>query len=260
MGLKPAQGELNAALSPLFSHIKDAYLIHDDLIIGTMTYDEHEATLRAVMQAISDSGLTLNPTKCVIATSEINFWGLLITSEGVRPDPAKVSALDHISPPTNKQDLVSFLCMMQSNAEFIPNFAQKAECLRQLTRENKRFVWEDKHDECYECLVNEFRNATLLRYFDLRKHTFIIVDAHVSGLGATLAQGDSMETMYPVAFASRTTKPHERRYPQLDLEALSINFGLTRFRNYLVGSPAKITVITDQTVMLHIQWYATWVH
>ena len=31
MGLKPAQEELNTALAPLFMHLKDVHLIHDDL-------------------------------------------------------------------------------------------------------------------------------------------------------------------------------------------------------------------------------------
>ena len=30
MGLKPAQGELNAALKPLFAHIPQVHVIHDD--------------------------------------------------------------------------------------------------------------------------------------------------------------------------------------------------------------------------------------
>ena len=29
MGLKPAQGELNIALKPVFAHIPQAHLIHD---------------------------------------------------------------------------------------------------------------------------------------------------------------------------------------------------------------------------------------
>ncbi|CAB4016211.1 Hypothetical predicted protein [Paramuricea clavata] len=35
MGVKPAQGELNMALQPLFAHIPQAHLIHDDLIVAT---------------------------------------------------------------------------------------------------------------------------------------------------------------------------------------------------------------------------------
>ena len=48
MGMKPAQGELNAALLPLFAHIPDVHLIHDDLVIATDTIEEHLAALEEV--------------------------------------------------------------------------------------------------------------------------------------------------------------------------------------------------------------------
>ena len=60
-----------------------------------------------------------------------------------------------------------------------------------------------------------------------------------------LAQGDDITSTKSVAFASRTTSQAESRYPQLDLEAMSINFGLRRFRDFTVGSPNKITIVID---------------
>ena len=53
---------------------------------------------------------------------------MLFTSEEVKPDPEKLKALEHISPPTDKNELKSFICMMQSNSGFIPNFAKKWLC------------------------------------------------------------------------------------------------------------------------------------
>ena len=41
-----------------------------------------------------------------------------------------------------------------------------------------------------------------------------------------LAQGNSLSTAKPVALASRTTSPVETRYPQIDLEAIGLDFGL----------------------------------
>ena len=49
--------------------------------------------------------------------------------------------------------------------------------------------------------------------------TFVFVDGHNTGLGAILAQGESIEESKPVALASRTTSQSERNYPQIDLEA-----------------------------------------
>ena len=233
-------------------HIKNVHLIHDDLVIATKTEKEHESTLRLVMEAISDAGVTLNPSKCVIGAKEIEFWGMLISSNGIHPNPTKGAALNHITPPNNKEELTSFLCMMQANEEFMPNFSQKSAVLRELTQGNKQFQWADEHMACFDNLLQEFRDCTTLRYFDPAKSTFILVDAHVTGLGATLAQGNNINSLHPVAFASRTTSEAEIRYPQLDLEAMSIDFGLRRLRNYILGSPEAITVITDHKPLFYI--------
>ena len=99
MGIKSAQGELNAALQPLFSHRPQVHIIHDDLVIATVTQDEHEEVVRTVMDILAEAGLTLNPTKCVFGQSEIRFWGMIVGADGIRPDPEKVEALNHVTRP-----------------------------------------------------------------------------------------------------------------------------------------------------------------
>ena len=96
---------------------------------------------------------------------------------------------------------------MLANAKFISNFAQMSAPLPALTHGNARFIWTDEHTTCFNYLLDEFRQSVLLRYFDLAKRTFVIVDAHLTGLGAILAQGDDTSSLKPVAFASRTTQP-----------------------------------------------------
>ena len=245
MGVKPAQGELNAALIPMFSHISDAHVIHDDCIVASKDMTQHLEALDKVFQAIRKSGMTLNHEKCEFGKNEIKFWGMIINAEGVKPDPEKVEALDGLKPPNTKDELTSFLCMMQSNSEFIPSFSRKAAPLRELINNKSKFKWEDKHQKCFEQLLSEFHKDTSLRYFDISKPTYLFTDAHISGLGAILAQGDTVETAKPVAIASRATTDAEKRYPQIDLEGLSVDYGLYRFRNYLVGSPTPTTVVTD---------------
>ena len=164
--------------------------------------------------------------------------------QGVRPDPAKVEALDYITPPKNKEELISFLCMMQSNSDFIPNFAKESGTLRELMKKNVHFKRDNEHQNCFERLITTFQKDTLMRYYDMKKPIFIFTDAHISGLGAILAQGSTISDAKPVALASRTTNSAENKYPQLDLEAMAIDFALRRFRIYLAGAP-HITIVTD---------------
>ena len=141
MGLKPSQGKLNAALQPLFSHLSEVHVIHDDIIIATPDEKRHVEILVEVLLILWKAGLTLNAPKCLLGAKEIKFWGLIVTADGVKPDPNKVAALNHLTTPKNKEELVSFLCMMQSNAGFIQDFSRKAAVLRELTKKNTGFRW-----------------------------------------------------------------------------------------------------------------------
>ena len=87
--------------------------------------------------------------------------------------------------------------------------------------------------------------------FDTSLPTYVIVDANRTGLSAVLAQGSSVETAKLVSCASRATTPVERRYNQLELEALAVDFELRRFRQYVVGGPG-CTVVTDHKPLVSI--------
>jgi len=114
-----------------------------------------------------------------------------------------------------------------------------------MTKANINFKWDAAHQTEFDYLIQTFRKDTLLRYFDMGKQTFLFTDAHITGLGAILAQGENVNSAKPIVFASRTTSSAEKRYPQIDLEATAVDFGLRRFRNYLVGAPETVHVITD---------------
>jgi len=131
--------------------------------------------------------------------------GLIVSAEGIRPDPAKVEALNHLTTPKNKEELISFLCMMQSNADFIQDFSKKASVLRELTKKNSKFRWHKEHEACFRMLLDSFKKDVLLRYFDGNLNTFVLVDGHKTGLGAILAQGSTLSDAKPVAIASQST-------------------------------------------------------
>ena len=134
---------------------------------------------------------------------------------------------------------------MQVNGEFIPNFAKLTAPVRKLSMKNERFIWTTEHASCFYAVLDAFKKDTLLRYFDPSKKTNIFTDAHVTGLGAILAQEVSLETARPVALASKTTNEAEKHNCQLDLECIALDFGLRRFRSDVIGSPQQITVVVD---------------
>ena len=250
-GCSPSSGELSKALAPLFLSLPQVHMIHDDLIVATKSKHEHDIVLDKVLQIIEDSGMTLNLSKCLFGKDEIPFWGLIVSKDGLKPDPKKVESLKLASPPTSKSELSSFLCMVQSNKDFIPNLASNTRHLRKRLKKHCRFSWDDECQREFDELKAAFTESCLLHHYDPSAKTFLWVDAHRTGLSAILMQGDDKDSAKPIAFASRTTTQAEKRYPQLDLEALSVDFGLRRFRFYIVGGPT-IGVITDHKPLVSI--------
>ena len=60
-----------------------------------------------------DAGLHINATKSTFATDKIEYLGYILTCEGIKPQPEKVSAILAIQPPTNVKGLKKFLGMVQ---------------------------------------------------------------------------------------------------------------------------------------------------
>ena len=253
MGCSPASEELNKALRPIFQGMKHTFVIQDDLIVAGSSERQHDKELDKFCRVILESGMTLNPSKCLIRRKQIPWWGMIISEKGLSPDPQKVEAVKQMTPPGSKEEVTSFICMIQSDGygrDFISNLTGKTRHIRSLLKKNTRFVWTAECQKEFEGLREEYKENIMMHHYDPTKETFIEVDASQSGLSAILQQRLGKDKRV-VAVASRATTPAESRYPQLDLEALAIDYGLRRFRFYIAGGPCTI-LITDHKPLVSI--------
>lgn len=78
---------------------------------------------------------------------------------------------------------------------------------------------------------------TTLAYFEPERRIRLIADASQIGLGAVLVQFQDVSDLNPViiSFASKSLSDTEKRYSQIEKEALALVWGVERFRDYLMG-------------------------
>ena len=62
---------------------------------------------------LQDAGLRVNAAKSFFAEAEIEYLGYVLTHEGIKPQPEKVSAILAINPPNTVKELRKFLGMVQ---------------------------------------------------------------------------------------------------------------------------------------------------
>lgn len=101
-----------------------------------------------------------------------------------------------------------------------------------------------EHTEAFEQLKNMLSSDTVQAYFDPQAKHELHAEGCPTGLAATLTQRKPGEQVWQVVqYASRSLTDIQKRYSQIELEALAGDFGCKKFHQPLYGIPFKI--VTD---------------
>ncbi|XP_062559853.1 uncharacterized protein K02A2.6-like [Armigeres subalbatus] len=209
----------------------------DDIFIFTETEEKHDEALKVVLSTLRDYGVLLNKDKCIFKVTTLDFLGHTISSEGILPSSKKIEALTKFRPPTNQEELRSFLGLVTYIGRFLPDLATTTAPLRELTHSGVKFSWGEDQRQAFEKLIKMIADVKLLRFFDNSLRTRVIADASPVALGAVLLQfeGTTDDDPRPIAYASKSLTPTERRYCQTEKEALALVWAVERFSCYLLG-------------------------
>ncbi|XP_062700623.1 uncharacterized protein K02A2.6-like [Aedes albopictus] len=214
----------------------------DDVIVFGADQEEHDARLQMVLRRMSDMNVLLNNSKCVYGVTELKFLGHFLSDNGITPDSDKLESIKNFREPKTAEETRSFLGLVNYVGKFIPNLATLTEPLRQLTRHQSKFVWNREHQTAFEELKRHLMNPCTLGYFDGDDRTQLIADASPVGLGAVLIQINDKGPRI-ISYASRSLTDVEKRYAQIEKEALALVWAVERFHYYLFGR--SFDLITD---------------
>ena len=77
----------------------------DDVLGCSETFQQHISDLNDIFTRFRNAGLKLNPKKCSFAKSSCVFLGHHISSEGIKPPPNRIKALEKYPSPKNVKQL-----------------------------------------------------------------------------------------------------------------------------------------------------------
>lgn len=215
-----------------------AYL--DDIVIMSDTFDKHIRDLQSVFERLRLFNLRANRAKCVFAKESIKYLGHVINTEGVAPDPNKVSAVLDMKEPTSVKHLQSFLQTCSWFRKFIPNFSQVAQPLTMLLKKNQPWHWSEAQVTAFKELKRLLTTTPILSQPDYSRPFLLRTDASNYALGAVLLQGESAKEEHPIEYASRLLSAAERNYSTTEREALAVVWAVEKFRGYIDGHPVQV--------------------
>ena len=210
--------------------------IHDDMVIFGVHQQDHDANLINLLNICQKEGLVLNSKKLELRRERVTFFGAEYSAQGMHPDPKKVQGITEMTAPMDKQQLQSFLGMVNYMGTFIPNLSHHTELLRAMLKKDNVFHWEDQQTRSFQQVKTLIAkaNTTPLRYYDRNLPVTVQADASLRGLGACLIQQHKGKDQL-IAFASKSLTDAETRYANIERKLLAIVFACQHFSTYLLG-------------------------
>ena len=154
----------------------------------------------------------------------------MISSDGLKLSPDKLSAILNMPNPTNPAELETLLCMITYLTSFKKNLSAITSPMRALLRKDVEFSWGNEQSEAFHKVKTTLTQSPVLSYYDPGKPVQLQVDSSSKGLGVCCMQDSK-----PIAYTSKTLTPMELAYAQIEKEMLAILFGCTRFKHYIYG-------------------------
>ena len=155
-------------------------------------------------------------------------------------------------PPTTITELRRFMGVINQLGKFSPNTAELSAPLHTLLSTNQAWFWGPDQDRAFNQLKTELTTPHILTMYDPKAQTKISADASSFGLGAVLLQAKGT-SWHPVAYASRSMTSTERRYAQIEKEALAITWACEKFSSYIIGN--QILLETDHKPLVPLLTY-----
>ena len=105
------------------------------------------------------------------------FASLLLTENGVKPNPARILALSDFTVPKDVTVVRSFLGLANQLSGFIPDFAHMSVHLRALTAKKNTFLWLQDHQEEFKKIKRLMTSDMVIMHFDPNLPVTILTDA-----------------------------------------------------------------------------------
>jgi hypothetical protein len=167
-GLCGAPAAFSRLMDTIIEGASNVITYINNVLIHSATHEAHIAHLRHAIQRTHKAGLALNPKKCIFGSTTVEYLGLTISSDAVRPGKDKTQAVKEITEPNTMKQLKSFIGLANYFGSYVKGFACVAGNLHTLTKQNAKWNKADvlprRSKEAFEAIKAAISSRPVIAY------------------------------------------------------------------------------------------------
>ena len=110
-------------------------LADDIMIVGKQqNHRDYDVTLTTFLETARQCNVKLNFDKLQYKKTEVDFFGETYTTDGCKPAQSKVSAIVEMPAPTCKEQVQSFIGMVNYLSKFLVRLSELVEPIREISK------------------------------------------------------------------------------------------------------------------------------
>ncbi|XP_055543013.1 uncharacterized protein K02A2.6-like [Wyeomyia smithii] len=179
-GINCAPEIFQRVMCEMLAGVEGVIVYINDIVVAGKTKREHDARLDEVLSILRDNNATLNKDKCIIGVEQLEILGYNVSVAGISPLDEKISAIRNFRQPKTKEEVRSFLGLINFIGQFIPHFSTRTEPLREFMRGDVEKFGKNQ-ERAFDDLRNGLSGAVRrLGFYDPSDKTELYVDASAS--------------------------------------------------------------------------------
>ena len=240
-GLKNAGQDFQRLMDSILGDLPYVFVYIDDILVASDSMEEHLEHLKQVFQILSDNGMIVNRSKCVLGKSSLDFLGYRVDATGISPLPERVETIRATAPPTTIKELQRFNGMINYYRRWIPQAAGHMFHLFDALKGQKKggpktLDWTPDRQKSFDSVKEALAKATLLHHPRPNAQLALTTDASNQAIGGVLEQRGP-QGWEPLAFYSAKLVGNQPQWVPYDRELLAAFKSIRHFRPMLEGRP-----------------------
>ena len=138
---------MNLLLANLLDKCVLVYM--DDMLIYSKTVDDRVAHIKAVFECLVAKNWHVKENKCALFLPEVEFFGHVVSAEGVKVAVDKVHAVSSWPMLMCVWEVQGFLGLANFYRRFVKGFAGIAKPMTDLMRKDKDFMWGTEEEAAF---------------------------------------------------------------------------------------------------------------